>query len=170
MIALYGNSLSGGDDGSFGNQTLIETTMESGNADWEITRYASLGHGYTVPSSPVYNLVGDARSWTSMLASFAENLVVPQQAGSTPAPVDAMPPTPSTPAPVDAMPTDSMTPAPTPPTPSTEPSVGAPPTMDGTEAPTETTTEEATDDSSSSGVATFMAVIVSATFTGASLF
>ena len=36
-------SLSGGDDGLHGNQTIMEDAFNSGNADWEITRYGGVG-------------------------------------------------------------------------------------------------------------------------------
>jgi hypothetical protein len=36
-------SLSGGDDGAHGNQTIMEDAFNGGNADWEITRYAGVG-------------------------------------------------------------------------------------------------------------------------------
>jgi dienelactone hydrolase len=71
-------SLSGGDDGLHGNQTLLEAALNSGEADWEITRYAGVGHGYTVFNSSAYDLVADARSWESMFSLFEETLAAPQ--------------------------------------------------------------------------------------------
>jgi hypothetical protein len=80
-------SLSGGDDGLHGNQTIMEAAFESGDADWEITRYAGLGHGYTSPVSPDYSLTGDVRSWESMLSAFEDLMAMPL------APAPIMPPT-----------------------------------------------------------------------------
>ena len=42
-ISPYLLVLSGGDDGLHGNQTIMEDAFNSGNADWEITRYAGVG-------------------------------------------------------------------------------------------------------------------------------
>lgn len=61
-----------------GNQTVMEDAFEEGGASWEITRYSGVDHGYTIFSSPAYNLAADARSWKSMLNSFHELLAVPQ--------------------------------------------------------------------------------------------
>ena len=73
------DSLSGGDDPQFGNQTATELAFDAGDASWEITRYAGLGHGFSSPTSADYQLTGDARSWASMLATFGEYLPVPQK-------------------------------------------------------------------------------------------
>ena len=76
------DSLSGGDDPAFGNQTATELAFDAGDASWEITRYAGLGHGFSSPTSADYQLTGDARSWASMLATFGEYLPVPQKKAS----------------------------------------------------------------------------------------
>eukprot|EP00592_Proboscia_alata_P014804 CAMPEP_0194397656 /NCGR_PEP_ID=MMETSP0174-20130528/125665_1 /TAXON_ID=216777 /ORGANISM="Proboscia alata, Strain PI-D3" /LENGTH=971 /DNA_ID=CAMNT_0039193857 /DNA_START=24 /DNA_END=2940 /DNA_ORIENTATION=- len=62
--------LSGGDDDAHGNQTELEMHFNEGNADWEITRYADVVHGFTSWTSGGYNLLADARSWESMLTEF----------------------------------------------------------------------------------------------------
>jgi hypothetical protein len=84
-LLQYCYSLSGGDDGLHGNQTIMEGAFNGGLADWEITRYSGVGHGYTAFSSGAYNLVADARSWESMLTSFEELMAVPRIM-DTPAP------------------------------------------------------------------------------------
>lgn len=58
----------------------MEDAFNSGNAEWEITRYSGVDHGYTAFASGAYNLVADARSWESMLTSFQELLAVPERA------------------------------------------------------------------------------------------
>ena len=73
------NSLSGGDDPQHGNQTLLEQTLNKGNATWEITSYSNAEHGFTNFDSAVYNPIADARSWDSMKSAFQELLNVPQQ-------------------------------------------------------------------------------------------
>jgi hypothetical protein len=70
-------SLSGGDDDAHGNQTVMETAFADGNAEWEITRYSGVDHGYTSWYSDAYNLVADARSWESMKTSFRELMAQP---------------------------------------------------------------------------------------------
>ena len=67
-----------------GNQTVMEEAFNGGEANWEITRYAGVQHGYTVPGQAAYNLNADARSWESMLSSFEELMAVPQTLTSTP--------------------------------------------------------------------------------------
>mmetsp|Transcript_6050 Transcript_6050/g.15042 ORF Transcript_6050/g.15042 Transcript_6050/m.15042 type:complete len:579 (-) Transcript_6050:1626-3362(-) len=74
--------LSGGDDDSHGNQTYMEDTFNAGEAQWEITRYANILHGYTdwyIESA--YNLEADARSWESMHSTFEELMAVPVMTG-----------------------------------------------------------------------------------------
>merc|ERR1712157_528719 len=71
--------LSGGDDPQHGNQTLLEQTLNKGNATWEITSYSNAEHGFTNFDSTVYNPIADARSWDSMKSAFQELLNVPQQ-------------------------------------------------------------------------------------------
>ncbi|KAL3922681.1 MAG: hypothetical protein SGILL_002078 [Bacillariaceae sp.] len=73
--------LSGGDDDAHGNQTTMETAFDEGQAEWEITRYAGVLHGYTSWYSDAYNLVADARSWESMMTSFKELLTMPMPSG-----------------------------------------------------------------------------------------
>jgi dienelactone hydrolase len=70
-IAPYVLVLSGGIDDAHGNQTEMEAAMNARNASWEITRYAKVDHGYTSWYSGAYNLMADARSWDSMMSTFA---------------------------------------------------------------------------------------------------
>ena len=76
-IVPYTLLLAGGDDGMHGNQTVIEEIFNAGKADWEITRFAGLGHGFSDPDGGAYSLVGDARSWESMMTVFEELMLVP---------------------------------------------------------------------------------------------
>jgi hypothetical protein len=71
-------SLSGGDDGSHGNQTQLEGALNTANATWGITRYSGVQHAFTVWHDPRYVLKADARSWESMLAVFSEKMIVPE--------------------------------------------------------------------------------------------
>ena len=80
LFSLAPYSLSGGDDDLHGNQTIMEDAFNSGDAEWEITRYSGVVHGYTAFASSAYNLVADARSWESMLSSFRELMAVPERA------------------------------------------------------------------------------------------
>lgn len=70
-------SLSGGDDDAHGNQTVMEMAFAEGNAEWEITRYSGIEHGYTSWYSSAYDLEADARSWESMMTSFKELMAAP---------------------------------------------------------------------------------------------
>jgi dienelactone hydrolase len=79
-IMPYTLLLAGGDDGQHGNQTVIEEIFNAGKASWEITRFVGLGHGFTNPNEETYNLVGDARSWESMITVFEELMLVPVKA------------------------------------------------------------------------------------------
>jgi hypothetical protein len=101
-----------------GNQTIMEDAFNGGTADWEITRYAGVEHGYTSFGSAAYNLMADARSWESMLTTFKELLAVPQQIIDEPTPAPAVvgvtTPAPAdvgvtTPAPVEDTTTDAPT-------------------------------------------------------------
>lgn len=56
----------------------MEDAFNSGNATWEITRYAGVNHGFTVFDGDAYNLVADARSWDSMLTTLQELVAIPQ--------------------------------------------------------------------------------------------
>lgn len=46
--------------------------MDGGEADWEITRYSGVGHGFTSWESSAYSPKADYRSWQSMLTSMKE--------------------------------------------------------------------------------------------------
>lgn len=62
--------LSGGaDDDAHGNQTILETELNAGNADWEISRWSLVGHGFTDWNGTNYNLRADVRSWEQMLTA-----------------------------------------------------------------------------------------------------
>lgn len=87
-------SLSGGADDAHGNQTELEAALTQGNAEWEITRYSGVEHGFTAWGGGGYSLTADYRSWESMLTAFEEILPVPtMMTNSTdapsPAPADA---------------------------------------------------------------------------------
>jgi hypothetical protein len=110
---LHVRSLSGGDDGLHGNQTIMEAAFESGDADWEITRYAGLGHGYTAPGSPDYSITGDVRSWESMLTAFEDVMAIPQKVAATPSPEASTSDVPSS-APVGVETSESTIPSPAP--------------------------------------------------------
>jgi len=72
--------LSGGDDPAHGNQTLLEQTLNKGNATWEISSYANADHGFTQwDNSDVYDVIADTRSWESMKNVFEKKLVLPLQ-------------------------------------------------------------------------------------------
>jgi len=71
-IYPYTLILSGGSDPQHGNQTLLENSLNSGNAQWEITGYSGVGHGFTKWDSFSYDLNADVRSWESMLDIFHE--------------------------------------------------------------------------------------------------
>ena len=78
QLLLGLNSESGGDDGLHGNQTIMENAFNEGDADWEITRYSGVVHGYTVwDSANAYSPVADARSWEAMFGVFEERMAVP---------------------------------------------------------------------------------------------
>lgn len=56
----------------------MEAALNGGNADWEITRYAGVEHGFTSWESQAYSLKADYRSWESMLTSLRELMPVPE--------------------------------------------------------------------------------------------
>ena len=80
----------------------MEIAFNGGNADWEITRYAGVDHGFTAFDSPAYNLVADVRSWESMLTTFEKLIAVPMEVEPTP------PPTPDYPVEIDVTAIDYM--------------------------------------------------------------
>lgn len=122
-ITPYVLVLSGGIDDAHGNQTLMEAAFNERNADWEISRYAMVDHGYTDWTSPAYNLRADVRSWESMMSVFAsvmpvqgKSIVIGQpefEAAATMAPVAPAPVTmvPATTAPVTST-AETMAPVP----------------------------------------------------------
>ena len=60
----------------------MEETFNAGEAQWEITRYADIVHGYTDwYLESAYNLEADARSWESMHSAFEELMAVPVKTG-----------------------------------------------------------------------------------------
>ena len=69
--------LSGGDDDAHGNQTVLEHYLNSNMADWEISRYSGVDHGFTSWESDAYNLNADVRSWTAMMNAMKEVMAVP---------------------------------------------------------------------------------------------
>lgn len=83
-ITPYVIVLSGGIDDAHGNQTEMESSLNGRDASWEITRYAKVGHGFTSWTSGNYDLTADARSWESMMTSFASLIPVPSSATDAP--------------------------------------------------------------------------------------
>lgn len=107
-------SLSGGDDGAHGNQTLMETAFNQGDADWEITRYAGVKHGYTSFESSAYDLVADARSWDSFLKYLTptEKTGTMKPPAEEPKPGDTMDPDTADPLPTGTMDPTTVEPRP----------------------------------------------------------
>jgi len=88
----YTMVLSGGEDQAHGNQTYLESVLNDNAAEWEITRYSGVVHGFTVwDNANAYNLNADARSWTDMLTGIEAKVGKPMAAGEEEpaAPVDA---------------------------------------------------------------------------------
>jgi len=73
-IEPYVLILSGGVDDANGNQTILEMSLDNATADWEVTRYAQVDHGFTKWDSQAYTVLSDARSWESMMLAFEEYL------------------------------------------------------------------------------------------------
>lgn len=73
-IEPYVLILSGGIDDANGNQTILEESLDNATADWEVTRYAQVDHGFTKWDSQAYTVLSDARSWESMMLAFEEFL------------------------------------------------------------------------------------------------
>jgi Dienelactone hydrolase family len=91
-ITGYTMILSGGNDGQHGNQTLVESILNEGNAEWEISRWSNVDHGFTVWESDAYNLRADYRSWSAFLTAVRDKMPVPLEVGSVAAsPVAASP-------------------------------------------------------------------------------
>lgn len=83
-IEPYVLILSGGIDDANGNQTILEESLDNATADWEVTRYAQVDHGFTKWGSDAYTVLSDARSWESMMLAFDEFLpLVSTDQGST---------------------------------------------------------------------------------------
>lgn len=81
-IKPYVLILSGGIDDANGNQTILEMSLDNATADWEITRYANVDHGFTKWGSPAHTDLSDARSWDSMMLAFEELLPLPSATSS----------------------------------------------------------------------------------------
>jgi dienelactone hydrolase len=64
--------LSGRNDENYGNQTSLEEALDEKGGEWEITRYAGVGPGFTVWDGPSYDAVADGRSWDAMLTLLEE--------------------------------------------------------------------------------------------------
>ena len=83
------HSESGGDDGLHGNQTIMESTFNDFETDWEITRYSGVVHGFTLwDSADAYSPVADARSWEAMFGIFGELMAVPKMGDVVDMPVE----------------------------------------------------------------------------------
>lgn len=76
-ITGYTMILSGGNDGQHGNQTFVESILNQGNAEWEISRWSDVDHGFTEWESDAYNLRADARSWDAFLTAMGDKMVAP---------------------------------------------------------------------------------------------
>lgn len=92
-IKPYVLVLSGGIDDAHGNQTELEINLNNASADWEVTRYAQVEHGYTVWGGDGYNLRADARSWESMMLAFEELLPLTAGTPDTESPSEVPPST-----------------------------------------------------------------------------
>ena len=90
-ISMYMLIESGGEDAAHGNQTVLEQALNDANAEWEISRYSGVVHGFTVWSDDVaestttesqsaehsnhrsmqgsspYSVIADARSWQATM-------------------------------------------------------------------------------------------------------
>lgn len=77
--------LSGGADDTSTDVMALETTLNSVNATWEITRYSDVEHAFTVFDDERYNEWADRRSWEST-RTFLENVfgIKPYETGSPP--------------------------------------------------------------------------------------
>ena len=69
QIVPYVLILSGGDDDAHGNQTILETALDSGDAKWEISRWSQVRHGFTSWTSSAYNARADIRSWDQTMTA-----------------------------------------------------------------------------------------------------
>jgi hypothetical protein len=95
---------SGGIDDAHGNQTELEAALNSGNANWEITRYSGVDHGFTDWQSDAYSVSADVRSWEAMMTAMKELGLAPQlssdgtsdQPSVVPGGIESIQPTPST--------------------------------------------------------------------------
>jgi gamma-glutamyl:cysteine ligase YbdK (ATP-grasp superfamily) len=50
---------------TLGNQTQLEDALNGANADWEISRYSGVSHGFTAWSADAVQPPGYVRSWES---------------------------------------------------------------------------------------------------------
>merc|ERR1711933_359451 len=66
---------SGGEDDAHGNVTVLETELNMAKAEWEITRYSNVFHGFTHWGGNAYNARADWRSWDSMLTVLSDAFV-----------------------------------------------------------------------------------------------
>lgn len=76
-IVPYTMVLSGGEDDAHGNQTILEAALNGNNAEWEISRYSGVFHGFTLWESSAYNRNADLRSWSAMMSAFHDRMKVP---------------------------------------------------------------------------------------------
>lgn len=69
-IVPYVLILSGGnDDDAHGNQTILETALDAGDAEWEISRWSGVDHGFTSWTAGAYNVRADIRSWSQTMTA-----------------------------------------------------------------------------------------------------
>lgn len=64
--------LSGKNDENYGNQASLEEALDEKGGEWEITRYAGVGPGFTVWGGSSYDAVADGRSWDAMMTLLEE--------------------------------------------------------------------------------------------------
>jgi hypothetical protein len=59
----------------------MENYFNEGLAEWGITRYAGVGHGFTEWGGDAYNVLADVRSWESMWSVLTKRMAVPMMEG-----------------------------------------------------------------------------------------
>ena len=83
-IYPYTMVLSGGADDAHGNQTYLEETFNAGSADWEISRWSGVLHGFTDwDRQSRYNLRADARSMRQLLTAINQKMSAPVEKSIT---------------------------------------------------------------------------------------
>ena len=70
-------------------KTLVESILNEGNAEWEISRWSDVDHGFTKWDDDRYNLRADFRSWSAFLTAMEDKMDGPIPFGATASPVAA---------------------------------------------------------------------------------